>query len=286
MECPPCSSRATFERRVRTKLGYKCYRCRNCPKFFNERTFSPFNRLRFTTDLIFEVVLWRLRYKLSFRDLAEIFLTRGFIFSHEAVREWEEKFAPLITDNLKSERKGKAGNRWRADETLLKIKGGLHYLYLALDTEGKFVDVKLSKARDLETTEVFFKKAVETAGHKPIQVTTDKEVSYPKAINKVLGRKVEHRTIRYLNNKMEQNHRGIKARYKPMLGFKSVETAARFSQAYEEEQRELFRFRRFHKHKVSLPLRRVHIIGKFEELKEMFKSRKLIWKQSIMVLQF
>ncbi len=285
MDCPHCSSSSTFERKIRTKHGYKCYRCRNCLKFFNERTFSPFNRLHFATDLIFEVVLWRLRYKLSFRDLAEIFLTRGFIFSHEAVREWEEKFAPLISDELKSDRKGKAGNRWRADETLLKIKGELHYLYRAIDTDGKLVDVKLSKVRSLETTEAFFKQAVETVGHKPIQLTTDKEVSYPKAINKVLGRKVEHRTIRYLNNKMEQNHRGIKARYKPMLGFISVESAARFSQAYEE-QRELFRFRRYHKHKVSLPLRRVHILGKFEELKEKFKSRKLIWKQSAMALQF
>src|SRR2546430_2638445 len=88
MDCPHCSSRDTFERKVRTKQGYNCFRCRNCLKFFNERTFSPFNRSRFTTDLIFEVVLWRLRYKLSFRDLSEIFLTRGFVFSHEAVREW------------------------------------------------------------------------------------------------------------------------------------------------------------------------------------------------------
>jgi transposase-like protein len=32
------------------------------------------------------VVLWRPRYKLSLRDQAEMFLTRGFIFSHEAVR--------------------------------------------------------------------------------------------------------------------------------------------------------------------------------------------------------
>jgi hypothetical protein len=73
---------------------------------------------------------------------------------------------------------------------------------------------------------------------------------------------------------MEQDHRGIKGRYKPMLGFKSVESAARFVQAYKE-QRELFRFRRYHKHNVSLPLRRVHIIGKFEELKDMFKIGSL-----------
>ena len=284
MDCPHCASRNTFERSVKTKQSYRCYHCRNCLKFFNERTASPFNRLRFTTDLIFEVVLWRLRYKLSFRDLAEIFLTRGFVFTHEAVREWEEKFAPLLAEELKAERKGKATKRWRADETMLKIKGEYYYLYRSIDSEGKLVDVKLSKVRDLETTEEFFKQAVETVGHKPEQVTTDKEVTYPKAINKILGRKVEHRTNRYLNNKMEMSHRGIKGRSKPMLGFKSPESAARFCRAFEE-QREHFRFRHHHNHQVSLPLQRVHILGKFEELKAKFKSRKLIWKQSTLSLQ-
>ena len=37
------------------------------------------------------VVLWRLRYKLSLRDLPEMFAVRGIVFSHEAVREWEAK---------------------------------------------------------------------------------------------------------------------------------------------------------------------------------------------------
>ena len=37
----------------------------------------------------FSLVVWRLRYKLSLRDLAEMFLTRGFAFTHETVRDWE-----------------------------------------------------------------------------------------------------------------------------------------------------------------------------------------------------
>jgi len=47
-------------------------------------------------------VLWRLRYKLSLRDLAEMFLERGSEFTHEAVRYWEARFAPLIADQLRS----------------------------------------------------------------------------------------------------------------------------------------------------------------------------------------
>ena len=211
------------------------------------------------------------------------YLNRGFVFTHEAVREWEEKFAPLLSADLKSERHGKGGRRWRVDETKLKIGGQWYYLYRAIDTEGKLVDVRLSKVRDLEATEAFLSQAVETVGHKPKQVTTDKESSYPKAINKVLGRTVEHRTSHYLNNKMEQDHRDLKSRYYPMRTFKEPQSAARFIAAFEE-QREYFRYRRYHGHKVGLPLQRVHIVGKFEELKAKFLKKKMVWKQSAMSL--
>jgi putative transposase len=41
--------------------------------------------LRYPSDNIALVVLWRLRYRLTLRDLAEMFLVRGIIFSHEAI---------------------------------------------------------------------------------------------------------------------------------------------------------------------------------------------------------
>ena len=63
----------------------------------------------FPTDIVLLVALWRLRYKLSLRDLAEMFLERGFEFTHEAAREWEARFAPLLTDKLRAKRKGQAG---------------------------------------------------------------------------------------------------------------------------------------------------------------------------------
>ena len=76
---------------------------------FNERTGTPFNFLEYPTDVVLLVVLWRLRYKLSLRDLAEMFLERGLAFTHETVREWEARFAPLITEQLRAKRRGQAG---------------------------------------------------------------------------------------------------------------------------------------------------------------------------------
>jgi len=52
-------------------------------------------------------------------------------------------------------------------------------------------------------------------------VTTDGHDSYPRAVRETLGPDVYHRTSRYMNNRIEQDHRGIKQRYYPMRGFGS-----------------------------------------------------------------
>jgi putative transposase len=49
--------------------------------------------------------------------------------------------------------------------------------------------------------------------------------AYPGATKATLGDAVRHRTNRYLNNHLEQDHRGIKQRSRAMGGFKSVESA-------------------------------------------------------------
>jgi len=133
-----------------TALGYRLYRCRPCRRTFNKRTGTPFNHLQVPTDIALLVVLWRLRYKLSLRDLAEMFLTRGFTFTHETVREWEGRFAPLLTERLRAKRRGKAGKKWHADETYVKVDGRWCYLYRAIDADGNLVNSMLSETRDME----------------------------------------------------------------------------------------------------------------------------------------
>ncbi len=93
MNCSYCLSTAIKEQHKKTSLGYRSFRCSACCKrLFNERTSTPFNFLQYPTDIVLLVVLWRLRYKLSLRDLAEMFLECGFEFTHEAVRDWEARF--------------------------------------------------------------------------------------------------------------------------------------------------------------------------------------------------
>jgi len=98
MNCPHCSETKTQKRAKKTKLGYETFFCPRCRSYFNERTGTPFNHLEAPTDIVLLAVLWRLRYKLSLRDVAEMFLERGFAFTHETVRDREGRFAPLIAD--------------------------------------------------------------------------------------------------------------------------------------------------------------------------------------------
>jgi putative transposase len=71
MECPHCESAVTNERRERTELGYRRFRCRRCHREFNERTGTRFNDLQYSPDVVCLVVLWRVRYNLSLRHQSE-----------------------------------------------------------------------------------------------------------------------------------------------------------------------------------------------------------------------
>ena len=109
MECVGCGSAAVSERSERTAQGYRRFRCRTCGKQFNERSDGVLNRTQYPSDVIALVVLWRLRYKLALRDLPEMFLIRGIVFSHEAVRDWETKLTPALAESLRRRRRGNAG---------------------------------------------------------------------------------------------------------------------------------------------------------------------------------
>ena len=153
---------------------------------------------------------------------------------HEAVREWEECFAPLLAERLRAKRRGKAGRKWHADETYVKVDRRWCYLYRAIDADGNLVDSLLSKTRDMDAAKRFFARARTVVGHAPEKVTTDGHDAYPRAIRETLGPDVQHRTSRYINNRMEQDHRSIKHRYYPMRDFGSFDAAARFYTAHDE----------------------------------------------------
>lgn len=179
-----CASRATREQPRPTALGFRCAACR-CR--FNERTATPFNFLEYPTDIVLLVVRWRLQFKLSLRDLARMFLERGFVFTHEAVRDWEARFAPLFIERLRAKRRGKAGRKWYVDETYVQVQGRPYYLYRAIDRDGNLVDSQLSATRDMAAAKRFLARAVQVVGQCPEQVTTDGHTAYPGPSGRLWG---------------------------------------------------------------------------------------------------
>src|SRR5258708_10136831 len=114
--------------------GYRRFRCRACGEQFSERSDGLLNRARYPSDVIALVVLWRLRCKLSLRDLTEMFLIRGIVFSHDLCakqidHDCEANLAPALAVGLRRRRRGKVGKSWYVDETYFKMHGHWCYLY-------------------------------------------------------------------------------------------------------------------------------------------------------------
>ena len=204
---------------------------------------------------------------------AQVFAVRGFRFTHETVREWEERFAPLITAKLKAKRANQFSEKWRVDETYVKINGKEHYLYRAVDGLGNLIDVRLSATRAMAAAKAFFQQARQTIKNKPKVVITDKHGSYPRAIRTVLGKRVDHRQSKYLNNRLEQDHRGITQRYRPMGGLKTCESAARFCTTFDE-LRNYLRFRQYANEPVSVSQQRILFWKNFTWLRKEFTTTR------------
>jgi putative transposase len=194
-----------------------------------------------------------------------MFLERGVTFTHEAVRAWEAKLAPVLSETLCKHRRGRVGRSWYCDETYLKVRGRWVYLYRGIDRDGNLVDVYLSEKRDRTAAEAFFRSARTVTEVVPDRVTTDGYSSYPGAIKAELGDTVTHRTNRYLNNHLEQDHRGTKQRTRSMGGFKSFVSAKRFCRVYDEV-RDFFRARSQRNERLSLGLQRLLHIGRMRVL--------------------
>jgi len=236
LPCPHCAATAAAEQRKRTALGDRTFRCPHCRRTFNERTGTPCKHVPVPTAIVLLVVLWRLRDKLRLRDLAELFLERGFVFTQETVRDGEARCAPLLAAQWRAKRRGTAGPTWPADETDGKVNGQWCSLYRAIDRAGPPVDARLSATRDMDAAQRCFRRARALAGATPAQVTTDGHDAYPRAIRATRGDGVAHRCRRDTNKRIAHDHRGLKQRYSPLRGCGSFAAAARFCTGFEEHR--------------------------------------------------
>ena len=189
-----------------------------------------FKGRHFEREVIGLCVRWYLRYKLSLRDLVEMMAERGVTLAHTTIMRWVQRFVPEFEKRWNRFAR-KAGRSWRVDETYVKIRGKWTYLYRAVDREGQTVDFRLSANRDVKTAKAFFRKALQTQGRAPVSITLDGYAASHRAVRELRAlsprwRDTRLRSSKYLNNMIEQDHRGVKSRSAPMLGFKFFDRAA------------------------------------------------------------
>jgi transposase-like protein len=174
-------------------------------------------------------VRWYLSYKLSSRDLVNMVGERGIELAHTTILRWVQRYVPEFEKRW-SRYARTVGGSWRCDETYIKVKGRWTYLYRAVDKQGRTVDFLLTAKRDVAATKRFFQKAMNGNGA-PRVITLDAYAASHRAVREMkaegkMPKRVRVRSSKYLNNGIEQDHRRVKQRIRPMLGFKRFHTAA------------------------------------------------------------
>jgi transposase-like protein len=205
----------------------------------------------FEDEVILLCPRWYSRFKLSYRDLVQILSERGLPMAHTTILRWVD--AETCEQRWRRFERP-VGGSWRVDETLIKVRGQLAYLYRAVDGQGNTVEFYLSRTRGKAAAKAFFRKALKHHAH-PHSITLDgHEPSHP-ALG-VMGMNgefnfrgpnpVKIRSCQYLNNIVERDHRRVKFRLQPMVGLKSFFNARRVIVGIELAQK-------IYKHQFAIP---------------------------------
>ena len=193
----------------------------------------------FDDDIILLCLRWYFRFKLSYRDRVAILGERGLSISHTTILRWVVRYAETCEKRWnRFERQ--VGGSWRVDETFIKVRGQLMYLYRAVDGQGNTVE---------------FRKALKHH-REPHSITLDGYQPSHRALRRMgingefnfRGRNpVKIRCCQDLNNVREQDHRRVKGRLRPMLGFKTFYNARRVIIGIELAQK-------IHKRQFAIPI--------------------------------
>ena len=186
---------------------------------------NHFKGKQFQQDVIIVAVGYYLRYNLSYREVQELLYDRGInVVTLRFIGGFKNTVKSSIISGKRKINSPSIRGKWM--KFYIKIKGRWHYLYRAIDADGLTLDIWLQKKRDTQAAYAFLKRLHKQFGQ-PRVIVTDKAPSIGSAFRKLqrngLYTKTEHRTVKYLNNLIEQDHRPIKRRNK---FYRSLRTAS------------------------------------------------------------
>jgi putative transposase len=191
---------------------------------------NPFRYFNSSPEVIRLAVLMYVRYPLSLRQVEDLLFERGIDLSHETVRFWWNRFGPMFAAEIRKRRirsRSYSSWRWHLDEVFVRINGVPHYLWRAVDHEGKVLEVFASKRRDRKAALEFLKRTMKRYG-RPWTIVTDRLRSYCSAL-RIVGIIRRQRCGRWLNDRAENSHQPFRRREGAMARFRDIKTLQQFA---------------------------------------------------------
>jgi putative transposase len=138
---------------------------------------DPFKYFHSSCEVIRLAVMLYVRFPLSLRNVEDLLHERGVDISYETVRYWWNRFGPIFAAEIRRKRvsRMRAYSNWEGhlDEVFVKINGETHYLWRAVDHEGKVLESFVTKRRDRKAALKFLRKSMKRDGS-PHVIVTDK----------------------------------------------------------------------------------------------------------------
>ena len=194
-----------------------------------------FEGRHFDRSVILLCIRWYLAYNLSLRNLEEMMAERGIAVDHATIHRWVVRYSPELLERFNRRKRAVTG-KWHIDETYIKVRGRWMYLYRAIDSNGDTVEFWFSERRNLAAAKQFLRKALKRHGRPELIVIDGSQTNYEAILSCDAESRLQDgsrrrlkpiriRQSQYLNNRIEQDHRAVKRRVRPLLGFKSMASA-------------------------------------------------------------
>jgi transposase, IS6 family len=199
---------------------------------------NPFKGRQYPGEVILTAVRWYLRYPLAYEHVSELLTERGLPVDASCIWRWVQAYAPELNKRCRPHLK-RTNKSYRVDETYIKVKGQVNYLYRAVDSAGQTIDFLLTAKRDAAAAKRFFQKVWSCSANPiPRVINVDKNPAYPAAIHTLqqegmLQRRVRLRQCKFLNNVIEQDHRVSKKRTWLAKGYNTFPSARRTLEGIE-----------------------------------------------------
>lgn len=191
---------------------------------------SPFRYFNSSPEVIRLVVMMYVRFPLSLRNVEDLLAERRIDICHETVRHRWNRFGPLFAAAVRRQRvssmRGFRQWRWHLDEVYVKINGEMHYLWRAVDQEGKVFESYVTKMRDKAAALAFMKRALKRH-RSPEAIVTDGLRSYKAALDE-LGNTEKQEIGRWADNRVENSHLPFRRRERGMLRFRQMKSLQKF----------------------------------------------------------